>query len=57
MTVVSNTRKQDSLAQTLVGLAVNLYRDVKKRPFLPIWVDKEGSDKAKKHYTTNCPAL
>ena len=57
MTVVSKTKKRDSLAQTLVGLAVNLYRDVKKRPFLPIWVDKEGSDKAKKHYTTNCPAL
>ena len=30
MTVVSKTRKRDYLAQTLVGLAVNLYRDVKK---------------------------
>jgi hypothetical protein len=44
MTVVFRTRKRNSLAQTLVDLAVNLNRDVKKRPFLPIWVDKEGSD-------------
>ena len=57
MTVVSKTRKRDSLTQTLVDLAVNLYRDVKKGLSYLSGSDKEGSDKAKKHYTTNCPAL
>ena len=57
MTVVSKTIKWDSLAQTLVDLAVNLNRYVKKGlSYLSGFIQKVPTQRTK-HYTTNCPAL